>query len=70
MIYQRGNPKDYDYLANVTGDPEWKYEHLLQFFKKSEDYHGNYPGNGNTLWKALKIEKLMRNDYIMNEIEL
>jgi choline dehydrogenase len=42
MIYQRGNPKDYDQLAELTGDPEWKYKNVLQFFKKSEDYHGNY----------------------------
>jgi choline dehydrogenase-like flavoprotein len=43
MIYQRGNPRDYDELAEMVGDDEWRYENLLQFFKKSEDYHGNYP---------------------------
>ncbi|ODM90564.1 Glucose dehydrogenase [FAD, quinone] [Orchesella cincta] len=42
MIYQRGNPRDYDELADITGDEEWRYQNLLQFFKKSEDYHGNY----------------------------
>lgn len=42
MIYQRGNPRDYDELADATEDDEWRYENLLPFFKKSEDYHGNY----------------------------
>jgi len=42
MIYQRGNPKDYDELAEITGDDEWKYKNVLPFFKKSENYHGNY----------------------------
>jgi len=46
MIYQRGNPKDYDELAEITGDDEWTYKELLPFFKKSEDYNGNYPQNG------------------------
>lgn len=42
MIYQRGNPKDYEQLSELTGDPEWRYNELLPFFKKSEDYHGNF----------------------------
>lgn len=42
MIYQRGNPRDYEQLAEATGDPEWRYEELLPLFRKSEDYHGNF----------------------------
>ncbi|ODM87131.1 Glucose dehydrogenase [FAD, quinone] [Orchesella cincta] len=27
---------------DLGGDPQWNYENLLPYFKKSEDYHGNY----------------------------
>ena len=43
MIYQRGNPKDYDNWANITGSAAWKYQNVLPYFKKLEDYHGSYP---------------------------
>ncbi|XP_021962123.1 oxygen-dependent choline dehydrogenase-like [Folsomia candida] len=43
MIYQRGNPKDFDNWANITGDESWEYKNLLKYFKMSEDYHGNFP---------------------------
>lgn len=43
MIYQRGNPRDYDEMAKAVNDEEWRFDSLLPFFKKSEDYHGNYP---------------------------
>jgi choline dehydrogenase len=40
MLYARGNRKDYDKWADLTGDPSWSYENLLPFFKKSEGYIG------------------------------
>jgi choline dehydrogenase len=43
MIYQRGNPSDYDNWARITESPEWTYDNLLHYFKKLEDYHGDYP---------------------------
>ncbi|OXA50883.1 Glucose dehydrogenase [FAD, quinone] [Folsomia candida] len=43
MIYQRGNPKDYNEWVKATGDDEWSYDNLLPFFKKSETYHGSFP---------------------------
>ncbi|XP_047995151.1 ecdysone oxidase-like [Leguminivora glycinivorella] len=36
MFYVRGNPQDYKTWAEVTEDESWKYENLLQYFKKSE----------------------------------
>ncbi|CAG7819440.1 unnamed protein product [Allacma fusca] len=42
MMVMRGNPNDYNLWANETNDPEWSYENLLPFFKKMEDYHGQY----------------------------
>jgi choline dehydrogenase len=40
MLYFRGSPKDFDAWANITKDPSWKYENVLPYLKKSEDYHG------------------------------
>ncbi|XP_035705374.1 oxygen-dependent choline dehydrogenase isoform X2 [Folsomia candida] len=43
LIYQRGNPQDYDNWANITGDKAWEYKNVLKYFKISEDYRGNFP---------------------------
>lgn len=43
MAYMRGNPNDFDNWAKLTGDLSWSYENVLPYFKKSEDYSGNYP---------------------------
>lgn len=40
MGHQRGSPHDWNYYASVTGDPSWRYENVLPFFKKSEDFVG------------------------------
>lgn len=40
MIHQRGNPLDWDGYAAMLGDASWRYENVLQFFKKSEDFVG------------------------------
>ncbi|CAL8106812.1 unnamed protein product [Orchesella dallaii] len=45
MIYIRGNPHDFNNWANLSGDPGWAYENVLPFFKKAEDYHGNWPNS-------------------------
>lgn len=39
MIYMRGQARDYDTWAELTGDPAWRWEQVLPVFKKSEDYH-------------------------------
>jgi choline dehydrogenase-like flavoprotein len=36
MMYIRGNPSDYDDWE-AMGNPGWKFEDVLPFFKKSED---------------------------------
>lgn len=36
MLYQRGNPGDYDQWADETGEPGWDYAHLLPYFQRHE----------------------------------
>ncbi|KAK4501608.1 hypothetical protein PRZ48_007417 [Zasmidium cellare] len=35
-LWMRGQSKDYDHWAELSGDQRWSYEGLLPFFKKSE----------------------------------
>jgi choline dehydrogenase len=40
MIYMRGQARDYDLWAELTGDDSWRWDKVLPVFKKSEDHHG------------------------------
>ena len=40
MIYMRGQARDYDHWAEVTGDASWRWEASLPYFKLHEDHHG------------------------------
>jgi len=41
MLYLRGQARDYDEWARITGDPAWGWSSVLSVFRKSEDYfHG------------------------------
>ncbi|CAL8129141.1 unnamed protein product [Orchesella dallaii] len=46
MIYNRGNPSDYNRWAEITGDKRWSWENVIDYFLKMEDYYGNWEGNG------------------------
>ncbi|HEU4459502.1 MAG TPA: GMC family oxidoreductase N-terminal domain-containing protein [Methylibium sp.] len=39
MIYMRGQSRDYEHWAEVTGDDAWRWQHCLPFFKRHEDHH-------------------------------
>ncbi|HSV58386.1 MAG TPA: GMC family oxidoreductase N-terminal domain-containing protein [Variovorax sp.] len=39
MIYMRGQSRDYDHWAQVTGDARWRWDNCLPYFKRHEDYH-------------------------------
>lgn len=39
MIYMRGQARDYDQWARLTGDANWRWDHCLPYFKKHEDYY-------------------------------
>ncbi|CAG7725147.1 unnamed protein product, partial [Allacma fusca] len=42
-MYMRGSPLDFEEWANMTGDDSWRYENVLKFFKKIENYQGYFP---------------------------
>lgn len=49
MIYMRGQKRDYDHWAAMTGDNEWSWEHCLADFKRHEDhYRLDVPAQGDT----------------------
>jgi choline dehydrogenase len=38
MIYMRGQARDYDHWAAVTGCDDWRWEHCLPVFRQHEDH--------------------------------
>ena len=47
MIYMRGQSRDYDHWAKVTGDTSWQWDNCLPYFKFHEDhYKGVTPLHG------------------------
>lgn len=56
MIYMRGQARDYDEWAQLTGDDSWRWDQVLPLFKKSEDHHGGantFHGSGGE-WRVEK----------------
>ena len=39
MIYMRGQARDYDQWAALTGDDDWRWNNVLPAFKQHEDYY-------------------------------
>ena len=39
MIYMRGQSRDYDQWAAITGDARWSWDHSLPYFKMHEDHY-------------------------------
>lgn len=39
MIYMRGQARDYDHWAQLTGNGEWSWDNSLPYFKLHEDHH-------------------------------
>ncbi|RYY51656.1 MAG: choline dehydrogenase, partial [Comamonadaceae bacterium] len=39
MIYMRGQARDYDQWAQITGDDDWRWDRVLPAFKKHEDHY-------------------------------
>lgn len=39
MIYMRGQSRDYDHWAEVTGDARWRWDSSLPYFTRHEDHY-------------------------------
>jgi len=39
MIYMRGQSRDYDQWATITGDDSWRWDQALPYFKLHEDHY-------------------------------
>ncbi len=39
MIYMRGQARDYDHWAELTGDADWRWENTLPSFRMHEDHY-------------------------------
>jgi len=39
MIYMRGQARDYDLWAEVTGDARWRWDNALPYFMRHEDHY-------------------------------
>ncbi|ALM53288.1 GMC family oxidoreductase [Halomonas huangheensis] len=39
MIYMRGQARDYDHWAEITGDDSWRWESCLEDFRRHEDHY-------------------------------
>lgn len=39
MMYLRGHHQDFDNWAQLTGDPVWKYDSVMKYYKKHENFH-------------------------------
>jgi choline dehydrogenase len=46
MVFQRGNPMDYEGWAALPGMRNWSYAHVLPYFKRMEDAEAGGPFRG------------------------
>lgn len=62
MIYMRGQARDYDHWAELTGDSEWTWENSLKDFMAHEDFYKLDPENRDLLkGNAASIARLHAN---------
>ncbi|TPM22533.1 FAD-dependent oxidoreductase [Mesorhizobium sp. B2-3-5] len=40
MVWARGHKHDFDSWAKAAGDEDWGYRHVLEIYKRIEDWHG------------------------------
>jgi choline dehydrogenase len=40
MVWARGHKNDFDHWAKEAGDEDWSYAHVLEIYKRIEDWHG------------------------------
>src|SRR3981189_1343743 len=54
MAWARGHKNDWDYFAAEAGDKAWRYESVLNIYRRIEDWHGapdpDYRGTGGPVY--------------------
>src|SRR5258707_7104389 len=40
MVWARGHKNDFDFWARQAGDDAWDYRHILDIYRRIEDWHG------------------------------
>ncbi|HEY4074746.1 MAG TPA: GMC family oxidoreductase N-terminal domain-containing protein [Herbaspirillum sp.] len=59
MIYMRGQARDYDHWATLTGDDAWSWQHSLEDFKAHENHYRLDPSkSGSPIDKALDFASM------------
>jgi len=54
MIYMRGQSRDYDQWAQLTGDDSWRWDNVLPAFRRHEDHWRlDQPGTADEAFKRL-----------------
>jgi choline dehydrogenase len=56
MIYMRGQSRDYDQWASLTGDDSWRWQHCLPYFRQHENHwwlDAEHAAQANPEFKAL-----------------
>ncbi|QIL82251.1 choline dehydrogenase [Diaphorobacter sp. HDW4A] len=58
MIYMRGQARDYEHWADVTGDDDWRWDNVLSAFRRHEDHWRlDDPANATEAFKQLHGSK-------------
>ena len=66
MIYMRGQSRDYDQWARLTGDDSWTWDNSLPYFKLHEDHHGG-PNSAHGA-KGTASDVLMGDDSVYGKV--
>jgi len=65
MIYMRGQARDYNQWADITGDSRWRWDQCLPYFKLHEDHFGG--ANAMHGAKGAKSEVLLADKTVYGE---
>src|SRR5574343_327413 len=58
MIYMRGQARDYDQWAQLTGDDAWRWDQVLPAFRRHEDHWRlDQPDSADDAWRQLHGNK-------------
>ncbi len=58
MIYMRGQARDYDQWAQLTGDDAWRWDQTLPYFRRHEDHWRlDRPEGADEAWRQLHGNK-------------